>query len=91
MAIRDMFDREIQQGDVIIITTPKVHTLQVLNIEEPSSLVPQGQMPMGKMTLSITFDQPIPNPQRSANLRFSDICIVKKFVEFEAPEGTSKQ
>jgi len=91
MAIRDMFNREIQQGDVIIITTPKVHTLQVLNIEEPSSLVPQGQMPMGKMTLSITFDQPVPNPRRTANIRFDDIIIVQKFTEIEPPEGTTKQ
>ena len=91
MAITDMFDRDIQVGDVIIITTPKVHTLQVLALEEPSSLVPAGQMPLGRMTLGIQFDQPVPNPQRQPNIRFNDIAIVKKFTEFDPPQGTSKQ
>lgn len=91
MAILDMYGRRIEAGDVIMITSGKVQPVQVLKVEEPSTLTPPNQMPVGKMSLAISFDQPIINPQRTPNLTFQDIVIVRKFSDFEAPEGTPKQ
>lgn len=89
MAVLDMFDRPIEKGDLIIFLSGVSRPFQVANLQEPSMLAPEGQSPAGVMDLICGFQQIVPNPQRSRNVKFSDIAIVMKGTD--ATPGNPKQ
>jgi hypothetical protein len=88
MAVLDMFGRPIEAGDLIVYLSPKNHPLLVQSVKEPSLLGanPQ-QMPMGELRLSLNFGEPVPNPNRSPNVQFSDLMIVMKAADKQPQPG----
>lgn len=89
--IKDIHEREIQQGDEIIFLSGAQRLFQVVQVDEPSVLTPPGQVPVGRIIVTATLELPLPNPQRTENLRLVDVAIVRKFTEIPVPPGTSTQ
>lgn len=79
MAVYDMFGRKIEKGDLVVNLSPKNHPFVVEEVMEPPLLgVNPREVPMGELRLSLRYGEPIPNPQRSPNVQFSDLMIVVK-------------